>query len=325
LSCAAFASSAFASAPFGGFGRTLSPVFWQLFWAAGFWPRACPPPSRRPSRPRRSSDPSGTGVTAEHARRRELAELVPDHRLADEHGDMFLPSCTAIVWPTISGKIVERARPSSKHFLVVRGCSALRCDSSSALHHGPFLLQRLIVCLPFPRRLPRTMYASELLFFLRVRYPSVGTPHGGPRGASGSRSEAPRPRRAGGRPGFIAVPRVCGRTPCGACDRPLPIFTFWCSAFGRACRRFARHSARTMRISPYGRRSVAISPSLAISWTAAPAERAIWPPRPGCSSRCGSTVPTGMRESDMQLPTEMSAVSPEATVMPTVSRCGARM
>src|SRR3954447_24488711 len=65
----------------------------------------------------------------------------------------------------------------------------------------------------------------------------------------------------------------------------------------------ARHSARTRRISPDGRRSVAMSPSRAISCTDAPAERASWPPRPGCSSTLWITVPTGIRDSGRQLPT----------------------
>ena len=38
---------------------------------------------------------------------RELAELVADHRLRHEDGTCLRPSWTAIVWPTISGKIVE--------------------------------------------------------------------------------------------------------------------------------------------------------------------------------------------------------------------------
>ncbi len=52
----------------------------------------------------------------------------------------------------------------------------------------------------------------------------------------------------------------------------LPILTFWCSALPIAPT-VARHSARTMRISPEGRRRVAMSPSLAISWIEVPAER----------------------------------------------------
>ena len=38
---------------------------------------------------------------------RELAELVADHRLGDEDGHVRLPLWTAIVCPTISGKIVD--------------------------------------------------------------------------------------------------------------------------------------------------------------------------------------------------------------------------
>src|SRR5206468_10787607 len=36
-------------------------------------------------------NPSGAGVAAEQPRRGELAELVPDHRLADEHGHVLAP------------------------------------------------------------------------------------------------------------------------------------------------------------------------------------------------------------------------------------------
>ena len=68
-----------------------------------------------------------------------------------------------------------------------------------------------------------------------------------------------------------------------------------------------------------------MSPSFAISWIEAPAERASWPPRPGCSSTLWTTVPVGIRASGRQLPTVMSASSPETTVIPTVSRAGARM
>jgi hypothetical protein len=87
----------------------------------------------------------------------------------------------------------------------------------------------------------------------------------------------------------------------------------------------ARHSARTIRISPEGRRSVAMPASFAMSWMPAPAERPIWPPRPGWSSTLCTTVPVGMRESGSELPTSIGASSPDITVMPTVSRFGARM
>ena len=68
-----------------------------------------------------------------------------------------------------------------------------------------------------------------------------------------------------------------------------------------------------------------MSPSLAISWMAAPAERPSWPPRPGWSSTLCTTVPVGMFASARLLPTEISAPGPDCTVMPTVRRLGARM
>ena len=87
----------------------------------------------------------------------------------------------------------------------------------------------------------------------------------------------------------------------------------------------ARHSIGTMRISPDGSRSVARSPSFATSWICVPAERPIWPPRPGVSSTLWTTVPVGMRRSGSELPTWMSASSPDMTVAPTRRRFGARM
>ena len=104
----------------------------------------------------------------------------------------------------------------------------------------------------------------------------------------------------------------------------LPILTFWWSALP-IVPTVARHSARTMRISPEGRRSVAMPPSFAISWMPVPAERPSWPPRPGCSSTLWTTVPTGMFASGRQLPTVMSAPGPDMTVVPTCRRAGARM
>jgi hypothetical protein len=64
---------------------------------------------------------------------------------------------------------------------------------------------------------------------------------------------------------------------------------------------------------------------LAISWTPAPAERASWPPRPGCISTLCTSVPTGMLASGSALPTVMSARGPDSTIMPTRRRFGARM
>ena len=54
-----------------------------------------------------------------------------------------------------------------------------------------------------------------------------------------------------------------------------------------------------------------MSPSLAISWMLAPAERAICAPRPGWSSTLCTSVPTGIAASGIALPTVMSAPGPD--------------
>ena len=72
-------------------------------------------------------------------------------------GTCFLPSCTAIVWPTISGKIVDARDQVRSIFLLLAAFRASMRAISRSSTHGPFLLERLIGCLPFPRRRPRTM------------------------------------------------------------------------------------------------------------------------------------------------------------------------
>src|ERR1700760_3900411 len=108
-------------------------------------------------------------MTAEHARRRELAKLVADHRLADEARYMFLAVVRSDRVPNHLREDRRRARPSAQHFLVV-----LSVERFDAVHQALFDPRALLArsthrCLPFPRRRPRTMYLLEALFFLRVR------------------------------------------------------------------------------------------------------------------------------------------------------------
>ena len=73
-------------------------------------------------------------------------------------GMCLRPSWTAIVCPTISGKIVEaRDQVLTICFVPSAFIRSTRCMRRSSTH-GPFLLERLIVyLLPLPRRRPRTM------------------------------------------------------------------------------------------------------------------------------------------------------------------------
>jgi hypothetical protein len=97
-------------------------------------------------------------VAAEHPGGGELAELVADHRLGDEHGTCLRPSWTAIVWPTISGKIVEVRDQVFTMVLLPGLVHLLDPRHEAVLTHGPFLDERDIYRRPFlPRRRPRTM------------------------------------------------------------------------------------------------------------------------------------------------------------------------
>src|SRR5580700_3039924 len=72
-------------------------------------------------------------------------------------GTCFLPSWTAIVWPTISGKIVDARDQVRSIFLLFSAFSASMRASRRSCTHGPFLLERLIV----DHSLPRARRASR--------------------------------------------------------------------------------------------------------------------------------------------------------------------
>ena len=81
-------------------------------------------------------------MAAEHPGGSELAELVADHGLGDEHGHVLRPSCTAMVWPTISGKIVEvRDQVLTMVLLPDSFICSIRVMRRSWTH-GPFLDER---------------------------------------------------------------------------------------------------------------------------------------------------------------------------------------
>src|SRR5512139_3849954 len=92
----------------------------------------------------------------------------------------LFPLCTASVWPTNSGEIVERrAHVLITRFSFARFIASSRW-SSFATTYGPFLTERLISLLA-PSRYPclrrRTIIASES-FRLRVFLPFASRPHG---------------------------------------------------------------------------------------------------------------------------------------------------
>jgi hypothetical protein len=80
-----------------------------------------------------------------------------------------------------------------------------------------------------------------------------------------------------------------------------------------------------MRFSVLGMRSVAYSPSRAMSCAPTPAERTSCAPLPGFISTACTTVPSGMFASGKALPGRISAVGPASSTSPTASPIGARM
>ncbi len=142
--------------------------------------------------------------------------------------------------------------------------------------------QKLII------RRRRTMSLVDSLFWSRVR------PSGLPQGDTGCRppEDLPSPPPRGWSTGFMATPRVWGRTPFQRLRPAFPIDTSSASALPTSPM-VARQSIDTRRISVLGRRKVAKSPSLATSWTLAPAPRPSLAPAPAFSSTLCTVVPTG--------------------------------
>src|SRR2546427_6145312 len=213
-------------------------------------------------------------MAAEGARRGELAELVPDHLLGHEHGDVL---AAVVDCDRVTDHLREDGRgprPSADHLLVAGLVHRLNPAQQPLLHERPFLrapTQRF----SFPRRRARTINLSDSLCLERVRLPSVGTPHG----VTGCRPpfDLPSPPPCGWSTGFIAEPRTPGRLPCQRLRPALPPVMFWWSTLP-TCPTVARQLGATRRISPDGSRSTAKPASFATSWMPEPADRAIFAP-----------------------------------------------
>src|SRR3712207_4094876 len=265
-------------------------------------------------------------VPTEGAGGRELAELVPDHRLGHEDRDVL----AAVV---DGDRVAEHVRDDRRTTrpgpddvlgaLVVLRVHLLeqvvvdeRALLQAAWHvcRTPLPAQRFLLV-----RRRRTIRAS-LALRLRVR------PSGLPFGFTGWRPPEvlPSPPPCGWSTGFMATPRTVGRLPFHRMRPALPQLMFDCSALPTSPME-ARHRTSTNRISPEGMRSVARLPSRATSWAELPAERAIFAPPPGRSSTQWIVVPTGMLRSGRLLPGLMSALTPASTVMPCRRSFGAMM
>src|SRR5919205_658321 len=265
-------------------------------------------------------------VPTEGARGRELAELVPDHRLGHEDRDVLAAVVHGDRVPEHVGDDRRAPRPGADHVLGALFVLCVHLGEQVVVDERALLQAAWHVCrtpLPAQRfllvRRRRTIRAS-LALRLRVR------PSGLPFGLTGWRPPEvlPSPPPCGWSTGFIATPRTVGRLPFHRIRPAFPQLMLACSALPTSPT-VARQRTSTLRISPEGIRSWASRPSRATSCTLVPAERAIFAPPPGRSSMACTTVPTGMLRSGRLLPGLMSAAGPHSTVSPCLSRAGAMM
>src|SRR5712692_2778111 len=159
--------------------------------------------------------------------RGEFAQQVADHVLGDEDGHVLLPVVDGDSVPDHLREHAGVPRPGLDHFLVLglvhdRDLLHQRGLDVGALLGGPahyFFLPGF-----FGRR--RTIMPAVFLL-RRVRYPSVGLPHG----VCGwpPAPERPSPPPCGWSKGFIAMPRTDGRLPRHRLLPALPTFSFSCS------------------------------------------------------------------------------------------------
>src|SRR6478752_10827501 len=249
----------------------------------------------------------------ERPRRRELAELVPDHVLGHRHGNVLMA-------------VVDAERQADE-LRQDRRAPAPHLDDLVAARHTHFirLLEDIAVdertlpncachtCSPraakayffFALRL-RMMYLSVDLF-LRVLAPFVGLPHG----VAQCLPPLVRPP-LGWSIGFMAIGRTGGRFPFQRVRPALPVTVLEWSGLETAPI-VAMHSARTRRVSPELSFRIAQPESRPTSCTKAPAERASWPPRPAFSSTLCTMVPIGMPARGIALPGFTSTFWPETT------------
>src|SRR5215467_7988601 len=120
----------------------------------------------------------------------------------------FFPLCTAMVWPTNSGRIVERRDHVRTTFFSLAAVSTAIFVSRWVSVNGPFLTD-----LPIPYLfllLCVTIHLSVRLL-LRVLKPRVGWPQG----VTGWRPPEvfPSPPPCGWSTGFMDTPRLWGRLP----------------------------------------------------------------------------------------------------------------
>src|ERR1051325_2004376 len=168
-------------------------------------------------------------MATERPGRGELAELVPDHLLGDEHRHVLAAVVDRDRVPDHLREDRRGARPRAHHPLRARGVHLLDPAHEPLLHERPLLRTPAHLRRSFPRRRPRTISLSDSLCFCRVRLPSVCPPHGvtgWPRPLG-----LPSPPPCGWSTGFIAAPRAAAHLRSQRLRPALPPLTFSWSTF----------------------------------------------------------------------------------------------
>src|SRR3954463_5268561 len=171
------------------------------------------------------------GVAGEVARRRELAELHPDHVLVDRDGDEF----PAVVDVERQADELRQdggaARPGLDRRAAVRVLRGFGLLQKAELDERAFPDGAGHFFLFFLAWRDRMIILSVALL-LRVRAPLVGLPQG----VTGWRPPEvrPSPPPCGWSTGFLATPRVSGRLPIQRLRPALAKFWFWLSGLETA-------------------------------------------------------------------------------------------
>src|SRR5579862_4410439 len=246
-------------------------------------------------------------MAVEGAGRRELAEFVADHVLGHQDRDEFVAVVDAEGQPDELREDRRAPRPGADHLVAARAARLLRLLQQIAVDERAFPYR---ACHAFSPSKPASLRGAQrrgnpdrraagrrdcfallamtrgigmhvyrvcwrrrrisrsVALLARVFLPLVGLPHG----VTGWRppEDLPSPPPCGWSIGFMATPRTDGRLPFHRIRPALPQLMFDCSALPTSPT-VARQRASTLRISPDGIRSCAMPPSLATSWTAAPA------------------------------------------------------
>src|SRR5262245_13149357 len=204
-------------------------------------------------------------MAIEHARRRELPELVTDHLLGHQHRNVLLTVVDAEGQPDELRQDGRAPAPDPDHLVAARRARRLRLLEQIAVDERTFPNRtRHDAVLAYLFRAWRlAMMKLVLVLFLRVLCPCVGLPHG----VTGCRRPVLLPSRlpCGWSIGFIDTPRLCGLRPIQRLRPALPIETFILSGFDTAPM-VAMQRPCTRRCSAALRRKMTYSTSRPTIW-----------------------------------------------------------